>query len=293
MSLEDSIVVEPFDPSKQAAPVVKTENTVPEQPVWLTTAIPADASDIDARYRGKSVKEIIAMNEHAQSTIGRQSQEVGVWRKLVQDLGQAQVLTSNQVTTEQEEALQLTAEDLLRDPGASIARVVAQAVKKELTPVNQKLEVRAQADSLSSLKSDFPKMGEWGKDQNFLQWTQGTSSRREDANAVATRNDPIAARRLLEAYEERLAFAESLKPVTTGTVETKTQTILEPVGKPQGLAGARVAATESGGGTRAGVSGKVYSTKEITDMIINNPEHYRSDAFQTELKAAAREGRIQ
>lgn len=292
MSLEDSIVVEPFDPSKQA-PVIKPETAVVEKPSWLTSAVPADAADVDPRYRGKTVADIIAMNENAQSTIGRQSQEVGVWRKLVQDLGQAQVLTSNQVTPEQEEALQLTAEDLLRDPGASIAKVVAQAVKRELAPVVQSQATNDRTSAFNTLKSDFPKMGDWGKDPKFLEWTTKTRSRQADAEAVAQRQDNVAARRLLEAYEEHLVLVETLKPVAGGATETATQTVLEPVGKPQGMAGARTAATEAGGGTRAGTSGKVYSTKEITDMIINNPEHYRSDAFQTELKAAAKEGRIQ
>jgi hypothetical protein len=233
------------------------------------------------------------MHKNAESTIGRQSQEVGVWRKLVQDLGTAQVAAKPDVT-KQEEALLITAEDILRDPTAAIAKVVKQQVAEAIKPVTQRVEVSSAATEFQQLKAEFPKLDEWGRDPKFLEWSYATPTRRVDADATV-KGDPKAARRLLEAWNERVLLIDSLKPAVDPQTQQPTQQQQPDMGtnKPQGLAGARQAVTEAGGGTRANpAAGKRWSTKEITDMINSNPEHYRSDAFQAELIAAAREGRI-
>jgi hypothetical protein len=268
---QDSIIVEPSQAS--TPPVVETKAPVKLEEIKLP-----DDPNLDATYRGKSAAELIEMHKNAQSRIGAQGQELGVWRSLAADLsktaGRQAIPTESQETT-----LKITSDELLSNPVEAISKVVSRSVESALKPIRETRELDRQEDELQALNRDFPNYTQIGNDPAFNAWVNGAKGRAADGAAVA-KGDLSAARRLLEAWTDRQELAKGANRTTTTDD-----------GKPQGVTGARTAVTETGGG-RAAATGEILNRQEIVDMIIKNPALYDSDAFQQKLMLAAKENRI-
>ena len=56
----------------------------------------AEEDDLPEKYRGKSVKDIIAMHQNAEKLLGKQSSEVGELRKVVDNFIQTQTIAQQQ-----------------------------------------------------------------------------------------------------------------------------------------------------------------------------------------------------
>lgn len=284
MSQPGTIVVEPSKPA--AAPETPTQDTsaqAPSDPLAALT-VPTDLDSIDAKYRGKSVKDIIDMHVNAEKAIGEHGRELGVWRNLVTELSTAAAARpATAATTPKEEPLNITSDQLLNDPVSSISKVVERAIAKSVAPIRQNQEMNARELEIAGLQREFPKMSEWGNDPSFQKWATASPARAADAQAAA-KGDTAAARRLLENWSDRISLTAA-----TATVDTP-QTHVD-TGKPQGVAGARQATTERGGAGGGGV-GRKYTQAELVDMINNKPDQWRSESFQAEIKQAMKEGRV-
>lgn len=282
MSQETVIVVEPA--IAKATEELKTA-------MGITTATPdkvasaikplefkVDDESVDPKYRGKTVADIIKMHENAESRLGTMGQEVGTWRGLVAEMS---TKIGTPTTTVQETAPKITSDELLTDPGSSIAKVVRQELDIALKPLHDRQNLNARESELAALSRDFPTMDKIGDDPNFQRWAVSSPGRKADT-ASAAKGDMNAGRRLLEAWTDRQSFATGNTNVTTET------------GKTTGIEGARAAATEAGGTGGAGSpTGKIIHKSDVVDLIISNPNLYSSDAYQRELLLAAKEGRLQ
>lgn len=272
---QDSIIVEPSSseqqpPNTQSPPPPNTNAA----PVKLNEIKLPDDDTLDPTYRGKSVADVIEMHKQAASRIGAQGQELGVWRGLVAELSQH---TRQAPTVEPKTAPKITSDQLLTDPAKSISEVVRHELETALRPIKESRVTDQREAELAALNRDFPGYVQTGNDPSFQQWTQGARGRSADARAAAA-GDLTAARRLLEAWEDRKSLTQASTTVDTG--------------KPQGVTGARQATTEAGGSGRAQTAGKIFNRAEVVELIINKPEIYNSDAYQAELMQAAKEGRI-
>ena len=274
---QDSIVIEPSTTPGGDPNTVQQPQTAPEkvQPPALDAIKVPDDESVPATYRGKSLKDVIAMHENAASRIGEQGRELGVWRNLVGELSQA---TARKATdTEPKAAPKITSDSLLTDPASAISSVVRHELEAALRPLKQSRELDHREAELQALNRDFPNASQVGEDPEFQKWANGAKGRSADARATA-QGDTSAARRLLEAWEDRKALMESTKQTSSG--------------KPQGTAGARAATTESGGSGHTQTTGKIFNRAEVVQLIIDKPDLYNSDAYQAELLQAAKEGRI-
>lgn len=274
MSQDSTIIVEPSQANGADPNVVQTTKTV-TKPALTEIKLPDDDS-VDPTYRGKSAAELIEMHKNAASRIGAQGQELGVWRSLVSELSQH---AKQAPTVEPKTAPKITSDALLTDPSKAISEVVRHELESALRPIKESRTLDQREAELAALNSDFPGYVQTGNDPAFQQWATGARGRSADARAAAS-GDLSAARRLLEAWEDRKSLTQTQTQQTTDT------------GKPQGTAGARQATTEAGGSGRSQSTGKILNRAEIVQMIIDKPDVYASDAFQAELMQAAKEGRI-
>ena len=249
-------------------------------PVKLTDIRLPEDDSVDATYRGKTAAELIDMHKNAQSRIGAQGQELGTWRNLVAELSVTATKQAASTTTAQETALKVTSDELLTDPVSAISKVVRRDIESAMKPMRESQDLNAREAELRTLNADFPQMGAWGNDPGFQKWAYGARGRAADAQA-SVKGDTAAARRLLEGWADRV----SLSGNTATTQKTDT-------GKGQGIEAARAATTESGGSGSAQATGKIINKSDVVDMIINKPDLYASDAYQEELKLAAKEGRL-
>ena len=286
--MSDSIVVDPQSPSPATSPEAAPQQQAPAD-LLASMIVPKDLEGIDPTYAGKSVRDIIEMQTNATKKIGEQANEIGVWRKLVADLQPTQAQhASAQEPTHSSEPVEITNEQLLDNPTEAISKVVKAAISDALAPIEDGLRTQSANTAWSDLQRDFPSFVETGNDPKFQEWVAGASSRQADAAAVQ-QGDAVAARRLLENFRDYQAVLATATPAAEGG-----DTTAAPTGEStptSGVAAAQAAVTETGGQGGAPTT-PAMKASDIVDMIINDPEKYRSESFQKELQEAAKAGRI-
>jgi hypothetical protein len=290
-----SIVVEPLATNENGEPVLPTKAKSPgsETPPDLTSITIPDTADVDAKFKGKSLADVIQMVQNGDKKIGEMGNELGTWRKLVADLGATQGPSQSQVPSQpepDEPPLELTADDLLNDPTGTLTKALERSpLAKSIQAIEQKLSLNEQAQAVQQLVNDFPEMAELNSDEAFQQWAVSSPGRAADAQA-AQQGDAAAARRLLETWRERNELVTALQQQQEGSAPKKAAAPAQS-DKPQGLEGAAQAVTERGGQGGA-PSGQHLSSQEIMDMIINRPEVYRSPEYQAKVAEAAKAGAL-
>lgn len=272
-----NIVVEPQaqKPATSAEPAQK-QAQAPADPLGALV-VPQDLADIDPTYRGKSVRDIITMHQHSTKKIGELGNEIGVWKNLVSDISSR--APSAPAQGKPAEPVKITNEELLADPTKAISTVLKDVLTDHLKPLEEKLGAQALQSEFAALRQEYPNMLEVGNDPQFLEWAQGSRSRQADANA-AQRGDAGAARRLLENWNDRQQLVASLKDAGAGAGSSK-----------PGVEAARRAVTETGGAGGAAPT-KSITAQEVINTIMNEPEKYRSESYQNDLKAAIAAGQL-
>ncbi len=280
-----------------ALPVISPESLTGPGSVQSLT-IPNDAN-VDDRYKGKSAAELIEMHENATRKIGEQGAEIDTWRRLVADNTQRQVQSAPAILPPETPPvpLELSGDDLLSSPVASISQVVDRSLKDALGPIEDKLALMAQRTEVQQLSQDYPGMAATGQDEGFQTWAVASPGRAADA-ALASQGDITAARRLMEQWTDRQTLVDALKAQSTDAPNDQQQLTTAPSAlapalpiKPQGIEGARVSTLEPGG-TGGAPPADALTADDIVKMIIENPEGYRSTAYQERVQRAAKAGQI-
>jgi hypothetical protein len=261
----------------------KDEAPTPEQPrnekgqfEAASEPAPKEESTLPEKYQGKSVEEVVEMHQNSERRLGQIQNEVGQLRGLVQDLAVVQ-RTSQPATVEPQE-VDLSGDDLLRDPVSAIQKVVqaTQPPPQEDTQTQATLDEVDVTVETGALYTDFPDLDQTIMTPEFQEFASRTPSRTADARIAADPSSGVeavrAARRLLENYQdftqERPAPEPSKDPVEE----------------------AKKVANEPNHPAAVVPQDAIYESDVIT-MINSDPEKYRSPSFQAQLTAAIREGR--
>lgn len=224
-------------------------------------------NDLPEKYKGKSVKDIIAMHQEAEKLIGKQGSEVGELRKVVDDFIKTQ--TSKDLKTKEEE--QIDDLDFFADPKSTIERAIdnhpsvkeAKAASKELRRV----------ETLTRIEKEFPDVAEIVQDEQFAEWIKGSKVRTELFVKAETDFDYDAAKELLSTWKEKKELSK--RAVETSKADRELQLKAADVSTPN--------ASES-------VSKKKYRRSDIIKLMQTDPDRY--DALAEEIMLAYREGRV-
>jgi len=238
---------------------------------------PAPAPEaVDPKYAGKSIDEVIAMHQNAESALGTYKNEVGQLRGLVTDLSQVQRPTVKDEAPEPV-SVDVSGEDILRDPVEAVNRIVQPHLdQRDKQDDLDRQEALLQTEG-AALASAYD-VDAIVATPEFQQFATRTPSRQADFQTAAYGNglDQVrAARRLLEDFSDfNAATTPTPNPTPTPTEQ------------------ARAVATESGN-VAAPISSKpqVYEA-DVIKLINSDPAKYRSPSFQSELMEAIKEGRF-
>ena len=145
----------------------KIEDSEPEQPESEPEAKeetkPED--DLPEKYKGKSVKDIVAMHQEAEKLIGKQGSEVGDLRKIVDDFIKTQTATTSKTT---ENETELTSDDFYTDPDKAVKRAIDNHPSiKEAKEASLSMK---RNETLSRINSEFPNVQEIVQDPAFAEW---------------------------------------------------------------------------------------------------------------------------
>ena len=231
-----------------------------------------DDDDIPEKYRGKDVKDIIAMHQNAEKLLGKQSSEVGDLRKVVDDFIKSQTIAQQQqapvTTVDSDDVDDL---DFFEDPKKAVSKLLENhpSVKQ-----SQQMAIRlAQQEAVAQLKANHPDYTTIVKDQKFLNWV-GQSKIRTDLLRRADAYDYESANELFSLWKER-------QNIVNDTVATETQARKQAV---------KSASTGNAKGSGEQPKRKIYRRADIVELMTKDPERYQ--ALASEIRQAYSEGRV-
>lgn len=275
-------------------------------PVVAAPAVP----EVDPKYAGKSVNDVIEMHQNAESRLGQIQNEVGSLRGLVTELSEIQ--RSAAPSVEEQEPVTVSGEELIADPVEAINRIIKPQLEKAEAAAEQRT-----ADSLvdtesRALVTEFGDVNAIVSTPEFQAFAQRTPTRNSDFHTAAKGEgmDQVrAARRLLEDFKDFQSLTapqtttiapDVLSPVAVAPVQqiapqapvAQLPQVAPVAPAPTPVQTARAVTTEAGG-VGAPLSGKAQIFESDVIALINSDvTMYRSPSYQAELMLAIKEGRF-
>lgn len=222
------------------------------------------------KYRGKDIKDIVAMHQNAEHLLGKQGQEVGELRKIVDDF------INSQTIKEQQQA-QTTIEDIddsafFENPKETIQKLLDNhpSVRK-----SEQLAVQLkQQETIAKLKSEHPDFITIIQDPKFGEWIGKSKIRTKLLEAADKQYDFDSADELLTLWKER---QENIKTAVEVEKKERKQQVKQ-------------ASSGTSKGSSEKPSRKVYRRADIIELMRKDPERYQSIA--ADIRQAYAEGRV-
>lgn len=223
--------------------------------------------DVPEKYKGKSLKDIVAMHQEAEKLIGRQGSEVGELRKVVDDFIKTQTAKDSQVNEPT-----VSDDDFFVEPNAAVKKAIDShpAIKQAQ---DQALMMKRE-QTLSQLKSEFPNVQDIVQSPDFADWIKSSRVRTELFARAETQFDYDSAKELLSTWNEKQSITK--KVAETSKVDRDQQLKAADIG--------------TNNGTTESVAKKKYRRSDIIKLMQTDPDRY--DAMSNEIMAAYREGRV-
>ena len=240
-----------------------------------TEEVEAEASEeseedsLPEKYKNKSVTDIIAMHQNAEQLLGKQGQEVGELRKIVDDFIKSQTVNQNTAHSADEE---FDESDFFVNPKDAVSKLLENhpSIKQ-----SQELAVQLkQQETIAKLKAAHPDFIDIAQDQKFLDWVGKSKVRTRLLKEADQGYDFDSADELLTLWKERQ--------------ETVNSTIAADKASRKDQVKAASAGTSTGSGEKA--SRKIYRRADIIELMRKDPQRY--EALMPEIRAAYAEGRV-
>ena len=256
-SQEETTRLEPTQEVDNSEPEVKQEPEVPE------------------KYRGKSLEDIVKMHQESEKLIGRQAQEVGESRKLLDQYIKQQLEAKHD--TQPSKAQEI---DWFEDP----AKAVNQAVENNpiLKQLQEQQAQQAQVVAQQTIEKAHPDYLDVAASEDFAQWVQG-SKIRMGLYAKASNFDVDSAMELLETYKSLRSIKTQKAEQTKAADET-----LKKADEASRSKALKTASVQQGG---TGESSKpIYRRADLIRLRMQDPKRYEDMA--DDILAAYNEGRV-
>lgn len=251
-----------------------------------TQATPVE-DDLPEKYRGKSIKDIVAMHQEAEKVIGRQGQDLGQLRRVTDEYIKASLqrpAMQPQATPQKPQNETKDDEDLeyFTNPKKAIEKALAEhPLVKQL---QQKALGNDQEKAVAALNRDHPDWKEVLNDSNFQGWIGKSPVRRALFAQAHRRFDMTAANELLSTWKELKAAKTPAAPTAPApNTEARKQA------NQRNLSAAKVpsgnAAPDSGAGGKP-----IFRRTDLMRLMNEQPDKY--EAMQAEIVEAYKDGRV-
>lgn len=273
-----SIVVD--TPSSSEAPITESQETVAVETPEVVEAAPETqepvanepVSEIPEKYAGKTIEEVIEMHQNVEKALGRQGQEIGSQRKMIQDL--LAKATPQVETTETTEEPTSFEEVFYEDPAKAVKSVIENDPNiQELKKANVQAVQQANVAKVEAAHPDFMDIVQ---DQKFLKWVEGSKIRTELFRNAHTNYDFDSANELFGTWKEL-------------SMITKTKEVKKEQKKSREKAMRQTSSESSTSGNSVGGK-KEYRRSDLIDLQMRDPSRYASLADEIQLAYA--EGRV-
>jgi hypothetical protein len=228
-------------------------------------------SDIPEKYRGKSVKDLIQMNQELEKFSGKQSTEVGELRKLVDSYIQTE-LDNKSAPLEQQEDKSTDDVDFFVDPRSAVNRAIDNHPKiKEAESYTKQYKQQA---TLAQLRSTHPDMDNILQDPKFAEWIKGSKVRTQLFVQADQAYDYDSADELFSLWKERSNIVQQTAKAELASRRNAVKS----------------ASTGNARGTAERSNKKTYRRADIIKLMKTDPDRY--NALSDEILKAYAEGRV-
>lgn len=223
--------------------------------------------DIPEKYRGKSIQEVVAMHQEAEKAIGRQGNEVGELRQVVDEYIRTQIASQSQPEQRAQEPV-----DFFEDPQAAVSHAIES--HPDVIQAKRTAQESKQNASLSAIREKHPDMAQVINSPSFAEWVKASRIRTELYARADANYDYDAADELISTFKERTRSVAETAQVETAARQQQ------------------VRAAQTGSASGAGTAGakRVYRRADIIKLMKNDPDRY--DALSNEIMQAYAEGRV-
>ena len=227
--------------------------------------------DIPEKYRGKSVQELVQMNQELEKFSGKQSTEVGELRKLVDNYIQTE-LETRQAPQEQQEDDKSNDVDFFVDPQSAVDRAINNHPKiKEAETYTKQYKQQA---TLAQLRSNHPDMDQILQDPKFADWIKGSRVRTQLFVNADQAYDYDSAHELFSLWKERSSIVQQTADAERASRKKAVKS----------------ATTGNARGTAERSNKKRYRRADIIKLMKEDPDRY--NALSDEILKAYAEGRV-
>lgn len=233
--------------------------------------------DLPEKFKGKTAADLARMVEESQSMIGRQSQEIGSLRSLV-DQALELKRTTDLRNNGGEDDLEITSDDVFSKPTEAIGRVA----DKRVRPLEQRLDRLEAQEAEDAFLRLHPTAKEDAADPKFLEFIGKSDYRKGLAGRVADQKDVAAAHELWLSWEEHRLATQTDESEDMNKTRKRSSKPSDAPAMVRG--GERLEPT--------GAEGKTYSRQALMEMRLKDQKAYYDPAFQTIITKAYSEGRV-
>lgn len=227
---------------------------------------PEPEPELPAKYRGKSVEEIIKMHQESEKMISRHGEELGNLRKLVDETLTANLAKNN---APQEKAEEI---DFFEDPDKYLEQKMAN--HPTLKAAEQTAQALKQQQAVAQLEKNHPDYMEIVTNDEFQKWVSDSNIRTEMFNRASNNFEYEPADELLSYWKER-------QRAVTEVVEAD---------KAERKQARKKASTGTAKGSGESPSRKIYRRDDLVNLMKTDPDRYM--AMSDEIMRAYAEKRV-
>ena len=264
--MSESIVVEeapltgePITETQEVTQEVQNEETQQPEP------------DIPAKYAGKSMEEVIKMQQEAESLMSRQADELGQQRKLMQSLIEAQ---NNATETTPPEEPVAQEDNFFDDPVNAVNKAIEN--HPDVIKAREERMGNVQKHNLESLDKAYPDWQETVKDSSFQKFIGDSATRTEMFRKADSEYRSDLAIELFDWYSQT-RMSSATQEAVAGE-KSKVEKAMKQTSSESRSSG------DSVGGK------KVYRRADLINLQVTDPRRY--EALSDEIQSAYQEGRV-
>ena len=259
-------VVEGEEPIEELDTQALTEHL--EQSLEETPEEPVGSDELPEKYRGKTIKEVVAMHQSAEKHMGKQGSEVGELRGIVDDFIRGQQANQAPVAApEPEEEV-----SFFEDPDAAVERAISR--HPEVVKAREASETYSRQTAASQLQQKHPDAGTIVADPAFVEFVKGSPIRRELFARADAQSDVDAADELITQFKARKGAATEAAQADKASRSDQL----------------KQASTGSARGTSATAGKRIYKRSDIVALMRDKPDVYQKHA--QDIQQAYAEGRV-
>ena len=244
---------------------------VTETPVVVEEVQQEPTYEPPEKYAGKTLEDVIGMHQNAEKVLGKQGQEVGQQRQLIQQLMQQS--QANQATETTEEAVNFE-DSFYDDP----AKAVNSAIENhpEIRKAREANVKGAQNANLSQLESTHPDFMDIVGDNDFQKWVGESGIRTELFRKADANYDFNAANELLGTWKQ-ISMIGKTQEVKAQQKKSRQKALRQTSSE-----------TRSAGDSVGGK--KIYRRSDLIQLQVSDPNRYAD--LSDEITQAYQEGRV-